>query len=128
MMVHRLYKLDHGVSLLGLKPQDLILLYAAFMIGFQLLGGLFPGRWRIVFAVLFVFIAFKLWQALRDRLPEKFFSHLALWLSEPEVYHPTPEQRALPLVVDPVRIAAARRPGAPVRAPGEAPVKAPARG
>jgi hypothetical protein len=122
-MVHRLYKLDHGVSLLGLKPQDMIVLYGAFMIGFQLLGGLFPGRFRIVFAVLFVFMVFKLWQALRDRLPEKFFLHLALWLSEPEVYRPTPERQALPLVVDPVRIAAARRVEAPVRAP----VKVPAR-
>lgn len=116
-MVHRLYKLDHGVSLLGLKPQDLIVLYGAFMVGFQLLGGIFPGRLRIVFAVLFIFVVFKLWQALRDRLPEKFFLHLALWLSEPEVYRPTPEQRALPLVVDPVRIDAARRVEVPVKAP-----------
>jgi hypothetical protein len=108
-MTHRLYKLTHGVSLLGLKPQDLVILYLAYMLGFQLLGPLFPGRGRVVFAVVFILIVFKLWQALRDKLPEKFFQHLAMWLSEPEVYRAGPDHQALPLMVDPVKVREARR-------------------
>ncbi len=100
-MRHRVYHLTHGVSLLGLRPQDFIVILFSVLIGLNVFGALFPGRWRLVFAGAFIFLTFKGWQALRDQLPNKFFLHLFRWLSEPEVYRVRPDYRAIPLVVDP---------------------------
>lgn len=106
-MHHRVYKLTHGVSLLSLRPQDIVVLLFSIILGLNVVGALFPGRLRLVVAGAFIFLVFKVWQGLRDRLPDKFFLHLFRWLSEPEVYRVRPDNRAIPLVVDPTAL---RRP------------------
>lgn len=103
-MRHRIFELHHGVSLLGLKPQDLVVLYFSYVLGLQVFGALFSGRSRVLFAALFILLTFKMWQRLRDKLPDKFFAHLMRWLSEAEVYAPTPDVHAVPLIVDPERV------------------------
>ena len=112
MMHHRVYKLTHGVSLLGLRPQDFVVILFSVIIGLNVLGALFPGYLRLVVAAAFIFLTFKVWQSLRDRLPEHYFSHLFRWLSEPEVYRPSPDLRAIPLIVDP-KAARANKPRQP---------------
>ena len=115
-MRHRVYHLTHGVSLLGLRPQDFIVILFSVLIGLNILGALFPGRWRLVSAGAFIFLTFKGWQALRDRLPNKFFLHFFRWLSEPEVYRACPDYRAIPLVVDPVVVQQKRKLSTPLNA------------
>ena len=112
-MRHRVYHLTHGVSLLGLRPQDFVVILFSVLIGLNVLGALFPGRWRLVFAGVFIFLTFKGWQVLRDRLPNKFFLHLFRWLSEPEVFKVRPDFRAIPLVVNPVSVQKKRKSSAP---------------
>lgn len=103
-MNHRIYKLTHRVSLMGFRPQDMIVLYVSYMLGFQIIGSAFPGRGRILFAIVFIVITFQAWQLIRDKLPDRFFAHLFLWLSEPEIHHAGADTHAIPLVVDPERI------------------------
>lgn len=117
-MQHRLFKLSHGLSLLGLRPQDLVILFVGFLLGLQVLGGLFPGRLRIVFAAAFIFVTFRAWQGVRDKVPDKFLLHLLGWLSEPDAYRIQPDTHAIPLVVDPQLPPDAREtPGTPFRRP-----------
>jgi hypothetical protein len=108
-MSHPIYKLTHRLSLLGIQPQDLIVLVFTFNIGLQVLGALFPGRLRVVFAVIFIVVTFRAWQAVRDKVPDKFFLHLFVWLSEADVYRIRPQTAAIPLVVDPARVRVAAK-------------------
>ena len=101
MMYHRVYQLTHGVSLLGLRPQDFAVILFSFVVGLNVIGALFPGYLRLVIAAAFIFLTFKVWQSLRDRVPDKYLLHLFRWLSEPEVYRAGPDFRAIPLEVNP---------------------------
>ena len=101
MMYHRVYTLTHGVSLLGLRPQDFVVILFSFIVGLNVIGALFPGYLRLVIAAAFIFLTFKVWQSLRDRVPDKYLLHLFRWLSEPEVYRAGADFKAIPLEVDP---------------------------
>lgn len=98
-MYHRVYTLTHGISLLGLRPQDLIVIFFSFTLGLNVIGALFPGYLRLVAAAAFILLTFKVWQSLRDRMPDKYLLHLFRWLSEPEVYRASPDCSATPLIL-----------------------------
>ena len=121
-MLHPLYKVSHRLSLLGIQPQDLVVLLIAFNVGLQLLGVFFPGRLRILFALVFIVVLFRAWQLIRDRLPDKFFRHLFLWLSEADVYRARPALRAIPLLVDPAALRQGK--ATPPAAAGAGPIRA----
>lgn len=107
-MRHRVYRTTHGVSFMGFKPEDFVVLLLSVSLGLNVLGALFPGRWRLIFAVAFVFIGFRGWRRVRDKVPDKFLAHLGLWLSEPEVYRVGRDMEPVPLVVDPQAVRRSR--------------------
>ena len=100
-MYHRVYTLTHGVSQLGLRPQDFVVILFGFTIGLNVIGAFFEGYLRLVVAAAFLFLTFKVWQSLRDRMPDKYLIHLFRWLSEPEVFRASPDSRAIPLLIKP---------------------------
>ena len=100
-MYHRVYTLTHGVSQLGLRPQDVVVLLFAFTIGLKVIGAFFPGYLRLVAAAAFIVLTFRAWQSLGGRMPDRYLLHLFRWLSEPEVYRAGPDVRAIPLLVKP---------------------------
>ena len=100
-MYHRVYTLTHGVSQLGLRPQDFVVILFSFTIGLNVIGAFFEGFLRLIVAAAFIFLTFKVWQSLRDRMPDKYLLHLFRWLSEPEVYRVSPDVRAIPLLIKP---------------------------
>ena len=94
---------------MGFRPEDFLVLFLSVSLGLNVLGALFPGRLRLLFAVAFVFLVFRAWRRVRDKVPDKFLRHLALWLSEPEVFRTGRDLRPVPLVVDPEWVLSSRK-------------------
>jgi hypothetical protein len=51
-------------------------------------------------AVICTALVFFVWHLVKDKVPEKFTTHLFGWLGEPEVYKLVPDTKNVPLVVN----------------------------
>jgi hypothetical protein len=107
---HRIYQLSHGVSFMGFRPEDFLVLFLSISLSLNVLGALFPGRLKLLVATLVGILTLRAWRRARDKMPEKFLWHLALWLSEPEVLRVGRDLRPVPLVVNPAQVVS-RQPG-----------------
>lgn len=100
MLRHRVYRLKSRLSLLGLELADWFVILAAWF-ALKQLAGTWGGRASLLIAALGTWLALRLWQRVKDAVPERFAAHLLAWLSEADVYRLGPDLEGAPLVVAP---------------------------
>jgi hypothetical protein len=98
-MKRRIYKLKTNFTILGLEAGDWGILFATFVITLNLLQNL-GSRLSLLIAVICTALVFFVWHLVKDKVPEKFTTHLFGWLGEPEVYKLVPDTKNVPLVVN----------------------------
>ncbi len=99
-MRHKVYRLGAKLSIMGLEIPDLMVLFSTWMVSLQLLGAFVHPRARFLFACLVTFIVLKVWQGVKDKVPDKFGGHIMSWITETETYSVAPDTEQHPLVVD----------------------------
>ncbi len=99
-MRHKVYRLGAKLSIMGLEIPDLMVLFSTWMVSLQVLGAFVHPRARFLFACLVTFIVLKVWQGVKDKVPDKFGGHLMSWITETETYSVAPDTEQHPLVVD----------------------------
>ena len=99
MMRHRVYRLGGRVSLLGLELADWFIILIAWLALKQLAGPL-GSRLSLFIAGVGTFLAFRLWQRVKDAVPERFAAHLMVWMIEADVYCLGPDIHNAPLIVE----------------------------
>ena len=100
MLRHRVYRLKTSVSLLGLELSDWVVLLLSWLSFKQSLTGLLGSRLSLLGAIIGTFLAFKLWQRIKDTMPDKFAVHLMTWLSEADSYRLYPDLKGSPFIVN----------------------------
>jgi hypothetical protein len=101
MLRHRVYHLRSRVSLLGLELADWLVLLMSWLALKQGLVGVLGERFSLLAALLGTWTVLRLWQRVKDRVPERFAMHLMTWLGEADSYRLGPDLRGCPLVVRP---------------------------
>lgn len=104
-MRHRVYRLRSKVSLLGLELSDWFVILLGWLVCKQFFGSFLGTRVSLLTAIVATFLVFKVWQRIKDNVPEKCAVHLAGWLSEADVYRVGPDTKNVPLVVHPEALA-----------------------
>lgn len=101
---HRLYRqIDGSLSILGLDVDDLFVVTAGFMLLTQVARaiGLWFGwvRLQLILSLGATALLFWGWRKLKERLPRRFFQHLAKYLAEGDAYIVTPDIEVVPYVL-----------------------------
>lgn len=100
-MRHRVYRLKNKVSLMGLELTDWFVVLLSWLVFKQILGSLLGARLGLLVAIIGTFLVFKVWQRVKDTIPDQYFLHLMAWLTEADVYCLKPDRKNVPLVVYP---------------------------
>jgi hypothetical protein len=108
-MRHKVFRLNSKLSIMGLEMTDLMVLFATWMVSLQILGSFIHPRARLIFACIVTIVALKLWQRVKDKVPDKFGSHLMSWITETETYTVAPDTEQHPLIVDYARVLEAKK-------------------
>jgi hypothetical protein len=103
-MRHKVFRLNSKLSIMGLEMTDLMVLFATWMVSLQILGSFIHPRARLIFACIVTIVALKLWQRVKDKVPDKFGSHLMSWITETETYTVAPDTEQHPLIVDHAKV------------------------
>ena len=101
MVRHRVFRLKSKVSLLGLELTDWVVVLVSWLILKQILAAPLGDRLSLLIAAIGTFLVFRLWQKVKDVMPEKYPMHLMTWLTEADVYRLSPDLKNVPLVVYP---------------------------
>jgi hypothetical protein len=105
---------------MGLEVTDLFILIAAWMFNLQVLGDFVHPRAKFLFAGVVTFIILKIWQSVKDKVPDQFGSHIMDWITETEVYSVAPDAEQHPLIVNYAQLKAETSPHpTPKPAPAE---------
>lgn len=99
MLRHRVYRLKTKVSLLGLELADWFVILLSWLLLKQGLNALVGERLSLLAAAIGTFLVFRLWQGLKDKVPEKFVLHLISWFAEADSYRLYPDFKTGPLTV-----------------------------
>ena len=101
MVRHRVFRLKSRVSVLGLELSDWVVVLVSWLSLKQTLTPSLGDRLSLLIAAIGTFLVFKLWQRVKDVMPDKYPSHLMTWLTEADVYRLSPDLKNVPLVVYP---------------------------
>ena len=101
MLRHRIFRLKSKVSLLGLELTDWVIVLVSWLVLKQGLSDPLGDRLSLLVAALGTFIAFRLWQQVKDVMPDKYPFHLMSWLTEADIYRLSPDLKNAPLLVHP---------------------------
>ena len=101
MVRHRVFRLKSKVSVLGLEFTDWVVVLLSWLILKQLLATPLGDRLSLLVAAIGTFLVFRLWQKVKDVMPDKYPLHLMAWLTEADVYRLSPDLKNVPLVVYP---------------------------
>ena len=101
MLRHRVFRLKSRVSVLGLELTDWVVILVSWLILKQTSTTLLGDRLSFLIAIIGTFLVFRLWQKVKDTMPDKYPFHLIGWLTEADVYRLSPDLKNVPLVVYP---------------------------
>lgn len=101
MLRHRIFRLKSKVSLLGLELTDWVVVLVSWLVLKQGLSGLLGDRLSLLIAATCTFAVFRLWQRIKDVMPDRYAFHLIAWLIEADVYRLSPDFKNAPLIVQP---------------------------
>jgi hypothetical protein len=96
----RIYKLSTKFTLLGLEGADFGILFATFVVTINFFKNTLGQRTALFLSLAATALVFFVWHLVKDKVPDKFMTHLFGWLGEPEVYKVVPDTKNIPLVVD----------------------------
>ena len=101
MSRHRIFRLKSRVSVLGLELVDWVVILVCWLVLKQTLTIPLGDRLSLLVAAIGTFLLFRLWQQVKDVMPDKYPSHLTTWLTEADVYRLSPDLKNAPLIVHP---------------------------
>ncbi|MDR5693738.1 MAG: hypothetical protein QN198_09850 [Armatimonadota bacterium] len=101
---HRLYRqIDGSLAILGFDVDDLFVVTAGFMVLTHVARAvsLWLGwvRLQLILSLGATALLFWGWRRLKERLPRRFFQHLAMYLTEGDAYIVTPDIEAVPYII-----------------------------
>ncbi len=86
---------------MGLELTDWFVILLSWLVCKQFFSSFLGVRISLLTAIIATFLVFKVWQRIKDHVPDKYASHLAGWLSEADIYCVGPDTKNVPLVVHP---------------------------
>ncbi len=101
MLRHRVYRLKSKVSLLGLELIDWFVILVSWLLFKQGMTAPLGSRLSLLVAAIGTFLVFRLWQRVKDNVPERYAAHLMAWLTEADVYRLGPDIYNAPLIIRP---------------------------
>ena len=90
---------------MGLELTDWFVILLSWLVCKQFFSSFLGVRTSLLTAIIATFLVFKVWQRIKDNVPDKYASHLAGWLSEADIYRVGPDTKNVPLVVHPEAMA-----------------------
>jgi hypothetical protein len=99
-MKRRIYKLNTTFTLLGMDAADWAIIFGTFIVTLNLFNSTLGNRASLLISVICTALSYFVWHLVKDKVPEKFSTHLLKWLAEPEVYKIVPDTKNVPLVVN----------------------------
>jgi hypothetical protein len=121
----RIYKLRTNFTLLGLDAADWGILFGTFVLTLNFFQNTLGSRAALLISVICTATVYVVWHLVKDKVPERFSTHLLGWLGEPEIYKVMPDTKNVPLVVDFNEVRAADKKAKKTEQPWRLPVGRP---
>ena len=86
---------------MGLELTDWFVVLLSWLVCKQFFSSFLGVRISLLTAIIATFLVFKVWQRIKDNVPDKYASHLVSWLTEADIYRTGPDTKNVPLVVHP---------------------------